>query len=165
MKKFAEDIIILHMCTKNHNHMMYGSWDTEWNRQKKLSLCLMIPNIRILKKKETNAWRYYHFTHVYYKLQSYDPWSLRYGACDWQTFLSLWAVFFPITPHPPPSPNALPNNPKKQNFERKKKIPGYIIILHMCTINGNYMMHGSEIWSVTDKIFSHFGLFFTLLPT
>ena len=25
MKKLAEDIIILHMCTKNHNHMIYDS--------------------------------------------------------------------------------------------------------------------------------------------
>ena len=31
IKKIARDIIILYMCTKNHNHMMYGSWDTEWN--------------------------------------------------------------------------------------------------------------------------------------
>ena len=29
MKKIAGDII-LHMCTKNHNHMIYGSCDTEW---------------------------------------------------------------------------------------------------------------------------------------
>ena len=31
--KIAGDIIILHMCTKNHNHLRYGSWDTEWDRQ------------------------------------------------------------------------------------------------------------------------------------
>ena len=30
-EKVAGDII-LHMCTKNHNHMRYSSWDTEWNR-------------------------------------------------------------------------------------------------------------------------------------
>ena len=28
-KKIARDIIILHTCTKNHNHMRYSSWDTE----------------------------------------------------------------------------------------------------------------------------------------
>ena len=32
MKKIAGDIIILHMCTKNHNHMRYSSWDTEWHK-------------------------------------------------------------------------------------------------------------------------------------
>ena len=30
MKKFAGDIT-LNMCTKNHNHMMYGSSDLEWS--------------------------------------------------------------------------------------------------------------------------------------
>ena len=29
MKKIAGDIIILHICTKNHNHMMYSSSDME----------------------------------------------------------------------------------------------------------------------------------------
>ena len=28
-KKTPSDIIILHMCTRNDNHMMYGSWDME----------------------------------------------------------------------------------------------------------------------------------------
>ena len=31
-QKIAGDIIILHMCTKNHNHMRYSSWDTKWDR-------------------------------------------------------------------------------------------------------------------------------------
>ena len=29
MKKTPWDMIILHMCTINNNHMMYGSWDME----------------------------------------------------------------------------------------------------------------------------------------
>ena len=39
------------------------------------------------------------------------------------------------------------NNSDNQNFEKmkekKKKKPGDIIILHMCTINDNHMMNGS----------------------
>ena len=31
------DVIILHICTKIHNHMMYSSWDTEWDRHNFLS--------------------------------------------------------------------------------------------------------------------------------
>ena len=27
MKQMPQDIIILHMCTKNYGQMMYGSWD------------------------------------------------------------------------------------------------------------------------------------------
>ena len=32
MKKLLGDIIILHLCTTNDNHMMYGSWDMERDR-------------------------------------------------------------------------------------------------------------------------------------
>ena len=32
MKKISGDFIILHMCTKNYDHMMYASWDMECNR-------------------------------------------------------------------------------------------------------------------------------------
>ena len=31
-KKIAGDNITSHMCTKNHNHMKYSSWDTEWDK-------------------------------------------------------------------------------------------------------------------------------------
>ena len=31
-KKITGDINILHMCTKNYNHMKYSSWDTELGR-------------------------------------------------------------------------------------------------------------------------------------
>ena len=37
MKKMPGDII-LHMCTIHENHMMYGSWDMEHNRQNFVSL-------------------------------------------------------------------------------------------------------------------------------
>ena len=36
-----------------------------------------------------------------------------------------------------------PNNPENQNFENIKKMPGDIIIFHMCTINENHIMYGS----------------------
>ena len=36
-KTTTGDIIILHICTKNDNHMMYGSWDMERDRQNFLS--------------------------------------------------------------------------------------------------------------------------------
>ena len=84
-------------------------------------------------KNEKTSWRYYHFTHVYHKWQSYDVWFLRYEA--WQTeFFVILDHFLPFYP---------PNNPKNQNFEKMKKPPGDIITLHMCTINDNHMMYGS----------------------
>ena len=38
-------------------------------------------------------------------------------------------------------PHAPRNNPEYQNFEKTKKTPGDIIILHMCTINYNHVMY------------------------
>ena len=35
------------------------------------------------------------------------------------------------------------NNPENQNFEKIKKAPGYVIILHMCIKNENHMIYGS----------------------
>ena len=37
-----------------------------------------------------------------------------------------------------------PNDPENQNFEKMKKMPADIIILHMSTING------FETWCMTD---------------
>ena len=43
---------------------------------------------------------------------------------------------------------------------------GDIILLNMCTINDDHMMHGScDMEQSTDLIFSHFGPVFTHLPT
>ena len=83
LKKLPGDIIILHMCNINDNHMMYVSWDMEHNRQNFLSFwtvfCPFTPyGQRKSKfwKHETNVWRYHHFTHVYHKWQSYDEWFI-----------------------------------------------------------------------------------------
>ena len=47
MKKNPGDIIILHMCTINDNHMMYESWVIEREKQNFLSFltvfCLFTP--------------------------------------------------------------------------------------------------------------------------
>ena len=37
MKKASGDAISLHMCTKNHDHMMYASWDMECDKHNFLS--------------------------------------------------------------------------------------------------------------------------------
>ena len=36
------------------------------------------------------------------------------------------------------------NNPQNQHFQKMKKPPGYIIILHLCTTNDDHMMYGSR---------------------
>ena len=73
------------------------------------------------------------FSNVYHKTQSYDIWFLRYEV-QRTGFLVIFDHFLLFYP---------PNNPKDQNFEKLKNIPGDIIILHMCTINGNHMIYSS----------------------
>ena len=51
-----------------------------------------------------------------------------------------------------------PNNPKHQNFEKLKKDPGDIIILHKCTKNHDLMLYCSLDRHVMDVIIFHFGL-------
>ena len=74
MKTATGDIIILHKCTKNQDHMLYCSWDM---------------------------------------------------ACDvCNCYFSFWTAFCPFTP---------PNSPKNENFKKLKKMPGDVIISHICT--------------------------------
>ena len=78
-------------------------------------------------KNEKSTWRYYHFTQVYHKWQSYDVWFLRYEA--WLTkFFVILNSFLPFY------------NPKNQNFEKLKEAPGDIIILHKCIKNNDHML-------------------------
>ena len=52
MKKIAGDIIILHMCTKNHNNAMYGSWEMERDGQNFLSFwTVLCPFTHLTTKK------------------------------------------------------------------------------------------------------------------
>ena len=70
---------------------------------------------------------------MFHKWQSYDAWFLRHGVQQ-TNFFCHFGPFFALL---------LPNNLKNQNFEKMKKTPGDIIILHMCTINDNHIMYDS----------------------
>ena len=108
LKKTPGDIIILHICTINHNHMMYGFWDMECDRQNFLSFWTIFCPFTHYKprkskswKNEKNTWRYYHFTNAYLNWQSYDVWFLRYHMdmeCNGKNFLSFPTIFYPFTP-------------------------------------------------------------------
>ena len=119
MKKFAGDIIILHMCTKNHNHLMYGSWDMECDRQKFLSLWtvfwrfspfsgLWTQKIKIFKKKK-KALEDIIILQVLPINESHMTYGFSDMECNRNNFL-FWTVFCPFTPQP-----------KKSIFEKLKK--------------------------------------------
>ena len=131
MKKASGDVIILNLSNNKHNHMMYAYSDMECNRQFFVILALL-PQYWTWKFKfqniVKNTRKYYPFTHVYHKSRSYDVWFLRYKVQRIEFFV----IFVPFDP---------PNKPKKQNFEKIKKWPGDIIILHLSTRHDNH-----DVW-------------------
>ena len=56
---------------------------------------LMTWKIKILKLKK-KTWKYYHFTHLHHKWQSYDVYGSWDMEHDGQNFLSIWIVFCPF---------------------------------------------------------------------
>ena len=149
MKKMPGDIILLHMCTINEDHMIYGSWNKVQQAEFFVTLGHFLPVDHWLPQKskfskiEKQTWRYYHFLNVHHKWQSYDLW-LRYRTR--QTLFVILACFLPFHP---------PDDPKNQNFEKMKATLGDII-LQMCTINDNHMMYGSWDMEYDRKKFSLF---------
>ena len=127
------------MCTKKHNHMMYVSWDMEYERHFFLSFwaifCPFTPlltlKIKIWNKCKKTS-RYYPIKHVYHKWRSYNVWFLRYKKR--QSFLSFWAIFCPLT---------LLTTWKIKVLKKMKKTPEDIIILHLHNTNDDHMMYSS----------------------
>ena len=95
MKKFAGDII-LHMYTKKHNHIcmvpeIWSATDRIFCHNEPFFAFLPPYGARKSKfwKNEKNTWKYYHFTNVYHKWQSYDIWFFRYGMQQTNFFVIL----------------------------------------------------------------------------
>ena len=76
----------------------------------------------------------------------YSSWDMEW---DGQYFLSFWTVFC----HPPSYQHS-----KSKFWKNENQTPGYIIILHMCTIN-NHKMYGSRDMEHDQDNFLYFGLF------
>ena len=89
LKTIPGDIIILHICPINDNHMMHGSWDKEHYRDNFLSCWSVFCPFTPLWKKEKNILRYYHFIIVFHKWQSYYVWILRYWVQQTCFFVTL----------------------------------------------------------------------------
>ena len=119
-KKTPWDIITLHMCTINYNHMMYGSWDTECNRHNFLSFwtifCLFTP-LKTWKIKIWKKWKKCLEISFYTSVPKKDhiiycSWDMACDRCN--CYFSFWAIFCPFTPT---------NSPKNQYFKKMKKTP------------------------------------------
>ena len=92
-KKTPGYIILLHMCTINQDHMMYGSWDMKFNRQN--FLVILHPE-KWKHQKWKNPWRYHHFTQVYQKSWSsaiYCSRDMTHGRCNCYFHFGLSDIF------------------------------------------------------------------------
>ena len=149
------DIIILHLCTKNDDHMVYGFWYIKHNRQIFLSFwaifCPFYPpnnpeNQNFEKMKETPGdIIILHMSTINENHMMYDSWDME---CDRQNVFSSWVIFCPFTP---------PNSPKNENIKKNEKTPGDIIILHKCTKDHIHMLYCSlDLTQYTSKFYFSF---------
>ena len=105
LKKLLE-ISSFYTCIKNHNYMMYGSWDTEWDGQNFFVILghfspfyhtppatpLMIPKIKILKKKWKECLEILSFYTYMCTINDDDIWFLKYKVRQTEIFVILGHV-------------------------------------------------------------------------
>ena len=149
------------MCTKNHDHMLYCSWDLACARcNSYFSFWAIFCPFTPVTAKKTKISKKMKKTPgdiiILHKCTTDDN-HMIYGSWDMkcvrQNFLPFWTAFCPFT--------LPPNNPKNQNFEKLKKTPGDIIILHKCTKNHDHMLYCS--WDMAhdgcNSYFSSWAIF------
>ena len=158
-QKIAGDIIILHMCTKKHNHMRYSSWDTEWDKLFLSFWAIFYPppfpnipeNQNFQKMKKTSG--DIIILNLCNKKQNQMMYAYSDMECGRHNFLSFQAIFFSFSPL---------LTPKIKIWKKCKKTPGDIILLHMCTKDQDHIMYGS--WDIKCKGQSFLSFWAIFLP-
>ena len=139
MKIFAWGIIILHICTKNRNHMMYVSWDTKWDRHNYLSFWAIFNPFLPLTIQNNQNFKI--------KIWSWDLEHNRQNFCHSGPFLSFSTSFCP-------------------RIKVSKTWTTHLNILSfykMRTINDSHMMYSSWDMKCNRQNFLISGRFFALL--
>ena len=168
LKKTSGDIIILHICSINDNHLRYGSWDMECDRQIFfVFLDCFLPfnllpfywpnnpknqNFEKIKKKTPGGIIILHRCTISDNHMMYVPWDMEH---DGQNFFSFWTVFCPFTPIA---------TWKIKILKKWKKKPGDMF-LHIGTKNYHHMLWG--FWDMVCngcKCYFSFWAIFALLP-
>ena len=123
-RKITGSIIVLHLPTKNLDDMIYSSWDIECDRLKLVIMGHFLPFfITPLTTQKIKFFKKNHFTHTYQK--SWSNVRLKY----WKN-----------------------NQINDVCFLRYTLLKtGDIILLQVCTINEDHMMHGS--WDIRHNSF------------
>ena len=139
MNKTPGDIIILHMCTKNHDQIIYSSWNMVHDRCNYFSFwviyCPFTPltarKIKILKKWK----KCLEISSFYVHAPKINRCTVPQIWCMTDVIICHVGSFFALL---------LPQKPEKSKFWKMKKLPGDTIILHMCTKNYDQMMYSSS---------------------
>ena len=105
-KKLSGNIIILHMCTINNNHMIYGSWAMEHDRQIFLSFWITFCPFTPLPSPSPKNPKNQHFEEmkktpaeimILHKCtKNHDhmlhcPWDTMHDGCN--SYFLFWAIF------------------------------------------------------------------------
>ena len=132
MKTAYEDAILLYMCTKNHDHMVYASWDMGAIHNFLSFWVIFCPFAPLLAPKIKN-WKHIRRCFLFRMCTiNKDSWDVRHNR---KKYLSFWVIFYLFIP--------LTNQKTKILKKWRKKTTGNIIILHLSTMNDNHMMYGS----------------------
>ena len=114
IRKTAGDIIILHLCTTNDNHMMYGSWDIKCDRHNFLPLwAIFCPFTPLTTQKKIPGDIILHMGTINTNHMMHDSWDME---CNRQNFFSHFGPFFVHLPLPP-------SQPKELKFWKNEKKP------------------------------------------
>ena len=132
MKKTPGYIIILHKCTSNDNHMIYGSWDMNCDRIFVILghflafYPLTTQKIKILKKKK----KILHKCTKTHDHMLYCSWDMVHDRCN--LHFSFWTIF-------------CPEKPKLKKKKKWKKNCLEILSFYTCT-----KRHDQKLWSYNE---------------
>ena len=137
MKKFPGEIIILHMCTKNHNIRctvpeIQSETDIILPHFGQFFGLLPTPPLLTLTKTPGDIITLHTCT-INDNPMMCGSWDMEHDRLN---FVPFWTIFCPFTSPPP-------MDSENQNFQKLKKKLEDIIILHRCNINDNHIMYGS----------------------
>ena len=125
MRKLAGDIVTLHRCTKNQDHMMYASWDMECDRHNFVIQGHFLPFNPLITQK-------IKFLEKCLGISSFHScvpqmtiiWCMvpEIGSMTDNIFCHLWTIF-----------SFYRNSPVNQNFGKMKKKQQHLEILSFYT--------------------------------
>ena len=149
-----EDIIILHMCTINNNHMMYGSWDMERDGQNFLSFQTIFFPFTMLKTQKSKFWKNEKNWRYLEILSFYTRVPKIMIICYTATYSEIWSMknvigifhfglFFALFP---------PHTKKSENFKKRKKMPRESSFYASAPKIMIICYSVPEIWCATDVI-------------